>query len=426
MNKNKKALKGFTLIELIIVLAIFSVIMVLAMSFIDPVSRTMTDTSVRERTAAYVDNIGEYVDKSIRYSQFIRISENNYYNGSDVVSEEEALVDFIDDFYDGAIKEDFTPVTGKVHVLKLVNTDTGGYQAGRVYESVYNFVAGDSIDYDTGAGTGKDIEKRWDDELSIYVNTSVGDFVNGSYINEGEAAIGVPLSFPHSKVTPVTTDNQVINEEHYQEYSYYYQLGLYEYLPVNDAVLGDYGLTADENAKFYYNQLVKRLNGSVEIQPSERQFSLNVVSYQVKNGVSNKFDVVYSPEGSDDAENTVLFRSPSNMNTISMTFQNVITSKVADSNSKLASYYRIRQNTYKAAPGSINDNAGKGEVVDDVVKLDPVTYTDMPFSYKAAAEGENVDIIYMIYTLPDEIYDSDIVESSSDDDEEEAPPMAVV
>ena len=52
-------MKGFTLIELIIVLAIFSVIMTLVMSFIDPVSRLMTKTSVRERTSAYVDNIGE-------------------------------------------------------------------------------------------------------------------------------------------------------------------------------------------------------------------------------------------------------------------------------------------------------------------------------------------------------------------------------
>ncbi len=73
MENKKSKLKGFTLIELIIVLAIFSGLMVLIMSFIDPVSRQMTDTSVRERTASYVDNISDYFDGSLRYAQFARV-----------------------------------------------------------------------------------------------------------------------------------------------------------------------------------------------------------------------------------------------------------------------------------------------------------------------------------------------------------------
>ena len=43
----KKKLKGFTLIELIIVLAIFGIILTLVMSFIDPVEKVMTTTSKR-------------------------------------------------------------------------------------------------------------------------------------------------------------------------------------------------------------------------------------------------------------------------------------------------------------------------------------------------------------------------------------------
>ena len=98
MDKKKTALKGFTLIELIIVLAIFSVIMTLVMSFIDPVSKIMTKTSVRERTAAYVDNIGEYVSKSIRHAQNIVVYEHG-------ISDDEQTVarDFVDTYYNGVI-----------------------------------------------------------------------------------------------------------------------------------------------------------------------------------------------------------------------------------------------------------------------------------------------------------------------------------
>ena len=150
MNKNKKVLKGFTLIELIIVLAIFSVIMVLVMSFIDPVSRLMTKTSIRERTAAYVDNIGEYIDKSIRPAQNIVVYEHGLYSKdytADSCTEEIVVRDFVDTYYDGAIDDNLAPLTGKVHVLKLINSsfqEEGAYdlESGKIYESVYDFTAG--------------------------------------------------------------------------------------------------------------------------------------------------------------------------------------------------------------------------------------------------------------------------------------------
>ena len=53
--------KGFTLIELIIVLAIFGIILSVVMSLLDPTSKIMKKASTRERTAAYADNISEYI-----------------------------------------------------------------------------------------------------------------------------------------------------------------------------------------------------------------------------------------------------------------------------------------------------------------------------------------------------------------------------
>lgn len=425
LNKNKKNLKGFTLIELIIVLAIFSVIMVLVMSFIDPVSKVMTSTSVRERTASYVDNIGEYVDKSIRHSQFIRIYENEYKDGAVPVSEEQALSNFIDDFYDGAVTDKFQPLTGKVHVLKLVNSDitvdldgtnTFDAKAGRVYESVYDFEAGDSlsmiripdidpITHDPIEGTNR--AKYWGNRT---VSVMAGDFVNGAYVSVPGIAT---LSFPHSSVTPISgsANVSVINEEHFRDYSYYYQLGLYDFNGVPDSELGDYEhegavMEPDRNAKFYYSQLVERTKDGtdpLQFKPSERQFSLNVVSYQTKNGEKGMYRANHGT--GPEARLATLFKSPANMSTVSMTFQNVINAKEADSNSKRATYYQVEQVTLEeVAP---KPESGKGIVKDGVVNMVPISYTSTPFSYFPADDGAEIDVVYIIYTLPDEIFDSE-------------------
>jgi prepilin-type N-terminal cleavage/methylation domain-containing protein len=72
-HKEGKALKntikkGFTLIELIIVMAIFSIIMLGAMSLVDPVSTIHSRTSATEKTSAYAENIELYLKGSLQYA----------------------------------------------------------------------------------------------------------------------------------------------------------------------------------------------------------------------------------------------------------------------------------------------------------------------------------------------------------------------
>ena len=159
MNK-KRTLKGFTLLELIIVMALFSVIMMMVMSLVDPVTGVMKKTSVRERSAAYVDNINDYVSKSLRYAKFVRVFDGELcdkLNTSTPVSKEEAVVTFVDDFFDNVVNDSYSPVTGKVHVLEL-NNDDGG-----VYESIYKFKAGDSIPtVDMSDPTDPKYSREWD------------------------------------------------------------------------------------------------------------------------------------------------------------------------------------------------------------------------------------------------------------------------
>ena len=73
----KKNLKGFTLLELIIVLAIFSLLMLGAMSLIDPVSKIQNRATTNENSYAYVDNIQNYLQESLEFSDHIWVYQGN-------------------------------------------------------------------------------------------------------------------------------------------------------------------------------------------------------------------------------------------------------------------------------------------------------------------------------------------------------------
>lgn len=446
-NKNSK-LKGFTLIELIIVLAIFSGLMVLIMSFIDPVSRQMTDTSIRERTAAYADNISDYVDGSLRHAKFVKVYEKGYcdsdlstpieskdfsylknessYNYDPAAGRDErwlAVRDFVDDYFDGAIKEtvatggatSIVPIKGKVHVLELLNDDTMLYdpttlaktidgKAGEIYETVYDFTAGDSIIDNTAPGSVKPRTFKETNCRNSEVSLTKG-----------------PIS--------------VINTEHYQNYSYYYKLGMYSLEPVSDSALqvavasnqyipvgGTAPLPIDPNADYYYSEFQPLPITSTGFDPdavSANHFALNVVAYQKNDTSSNLFNVEQDDPVSGGKKTVPVFRSPASMNSTSMALLNVIeASKLETSYKKSHTYYRVKQQNKEASSavpaGEYLDKDDK-KVTDikdaeiEKIQLAKGIY-DFAFAHKVsqATAHANSNNIYIIYAVPSEIEDADI------------------
>ncbi len=432
MENKKSKLKGFTLIELIIVLAIFSGLMVLIMSFIDPVSRQMTDTSVRERTASYVDNISDYFDGSLRYAQFAKVYEKgicddtlenikykNYndmkIDGYDAAAGRDerwlAVRDFVDDYFDGAIKVQGTntlvPITGKVHVLEILNDDTmiydpttTGYtingKAGQVYETVYNFEAGNSIIKDT----------------TEVIKIRTFDTSKNCY----------PSNVSISK-NPV----QVINSEHFANYSYYYQLGLFNLEPIPNSDLevdpstnqykeatieADGSVTVgaplpiDSNANYYYSRLnpinLVSVSDPTKVKPS--RFCMNVVAYETKGTTSNMFHV--SPDG---VSVIPVFRSPAYMSSSSMALINAI--EASKDTGHANRYYRVKQ---KDETGELlgDDNLPIAPGGDPGIELISLKkgYYDLPFIQRTSnsVDHKNSSNIYIIYAVPSEIDDADI------------------
>ncbi|MBR5682465.1 MAG: type II secretion system protein [Ruminococcus sp.] len=149
--------KGFTLTELIVVMAIFSIIMVAVMSLIDPVSRIYKNTAVAERTYANANSIQTYLQTNLEYAEAVVVAtSDNIGDGTGDVdsSELQALVEeFGRTHYNYIVTArskssseldklgDVCWVDGNIHVLRLVNS---GDDRGQIMHSVYPFESNDS------------------------------------------------------------------------------------------------------------------------------------------------------------------------------------------------------------------------------------------------------------------------------------------
>ncbi len=71
--KKRKRLSGFTLLELVIVMAIFSAIAVGALAMIRPAMQLFHKTSAQEEAAADIDNISRYIQDNLRYADRVNI-----------------------------------------------------------------------------------------------------------------------------------------------------------------------------------------------------------------------------------------------------------------------------------------------------------------------------------------------------------------
>lgn len=336
--EEKKTLKGFTLVELVIVLAIFSVILALVMSFIDPVSNLMKNTSIRERTAAYSDNISEYVDNSLHYAKYMYVYEGGLFkfgHPDQPASLEEVAKDLIKNNLDGAVDKKKHAIGGKVRIMKFNNAQYKGH-AGQISEGVWEFTCGDST-------------------ATPAVEPIIKD-VGGNYF------------------TP--TLNNVLNQEYFENYNYYYSIGYYDFKAYETAESGTFGKQNTHNSR-----LIQRTDtAGHDMEAKIENFPVNIVAYN-KDAGSRFTDYEKDADGNPVASSAfTAFKSPSHMSTVSMALVNAMYVGKAD----VVDFYRFdtTDNEFKAISGTLAFNNGKYSGPDDD------------------------DAIYVAYILPYEINDS--------------------
>lgn len=365
--KNKN-LKGFTLVELIVVMAVFGIIMLGAMHFLDPVGKMMKGASLQEANSATVDNIKRYFEGTLRYASSVYVYNGDlkeYDNDGNPVritgsTEEErqkkAVTNFVDYYFRDKADSNNNPITGQVHVMKIDNDNQG-----RITESLFDFKAGYTYN------DWNSVTNSWDTPV-----------------------------ISHCTVTASSIDKSVINEVYYKDYSLFATLG---YNTVNAVHDGDVSALPDKVTKDQYFGRINPVmidNGGT-LAPytfSLDAFSFTFVTYKNTDGTKNYHHVI-------DGQH--IFGSPYSSSNATLALVNMRSGFCDNYNTSLNNR-PVRRNGNGYTPT---------DMVDEITAGSPPTHTpDSKWDYEALptnptsfttydpgniAGGNN---IYIIYTLP--------------------------
>lgn len=365
--KNKKNLKGFTLVELIVVMAVFGIIMLGAMQFLDPVSRMMKGASLQEANSATVDNIKRYFEGTLRYASSVYVHNGDlkeYDTGGNPVvitgsSEEDrqkkAVTNFVDSYFKDKAGSDNKPITGQVHVMKIDND-----HQGKITESLFDFTAGYTY-------------KDWDGSDWTIDRIS------------------------HCTVTASSIDQPVINDVYYKDYSIFATLG---YNTVNPVHAGDVSALP---AKVTKDQYFGRINpvmiddGTSTLVPytfNHDMFSFTFVTYKNTDGAKQYHHIV-------DGQH--LFGSPYSTSNATLALVNMKSGFCDNYNLSLNNRpVRRKGNGYETTDmvdewtaGSPPTHTADGKWDYEALPTKPKSFTT--YDPSNLAGGNN---IYIIYTLP--------------------------
>ncbi len=154
----KKFKNGFTLIELIVVMAVFSILMVGIMALTGPVSRLFKNTAIAEKTYSYANNIQVYLQGKLEYSEAIAIYTSDMIpdvNSNSLVDNDDlrAIAEkFRSSHYHNTVVSsdgiNAEYLKGKVHITRLLNKDDASdtsLKRGQITHRVYDFVSNSPI-----------------------------------------------------------------------------------------------------------------------------------------------------------------------------------------------------------------------------------------------------------------------------------------
>ncbi|HCR73059.1 MAG TPA: hypothetical protein DIW26_01220 [Ruminococcus sp.] len=138
--KNKTKLKGFTLVELIVVVAIFGLIMTAALSILQPIGDLFVSTSKYETARSSSDNVRLYIEENLKYADKFKtvIGTDSYPN------------DEVESFINYFGKTVGPGTDAPIYVMEIKNdiTDVSGHQEGKL--NVIDSATGQIVMYKDG------------------------------------------------------------------------------------------------------------------------------------------------------------------------------------------------------------------------------------------------------------------------------------
>lgn len=240
MKAKKIIIKGFTLVELIIVMAIMAILMAAIMQMMKPIRRTYVDSTLYEAQRNTQTGITSYLSESVRYATNLGIYTQNktgsYKVGSvDVTSRNvtdvtKAVEYFLDDVsgltFANAISDPADRVKAvaaateiRNHLVPLVQVITIDNKNG-VYEYNGEYYTGRIVRKKGSAAITTNAEKAGTDEARLALGASYYGKSNFSIqVNPGTTTNGdykiefVATSIPDSKLMPnvsVSTNSEAL------------------------------------------------------------------------------------------------------------------------------------------------------------------------------------------------------------------------
>ncbi|MCM1508194.1 MAG: prepilin-type N-terminal cleavage/methylation domain-containing protein [Ruminococcus flavefaciens] len=377
--KSKKNLKGFTLVELIVVMAVFGIIMLGAIQFLDPVNRMMKGASLQESNTASVDNVKRYFEGTLRYATALDVHMGELPTPSlaSVTPEEQAACDFVDRYYTDSCDSSDKPINVKVHVMKIDNEDQG-----KIKESLFDVKAGFTY------------QKKNDEGVYVYDESQ---------------------KIKSSIVSTEYTDMEMINNVYYKDYSMFISLGFNEMKAANEVAVPD-ALKADH----YYGRIVpvtgysfgSGVDFGLKNSKAGEIFSFTFTTYkngEAKDGVSYYRTVDYDIEaedGSTEHKTEDLFVSPYASANASLALVNLTGYSDEYGNSLGWCPNRRLKDSVITATDNLSDYElekepkGTTEVVKYVARRvvnDPYTQIEHKKD-DGTIDGDN---IYIVYTIPE-------------------------
>ena len=189
----KNKVKGFTLIELIVVMAIFTIILASAMQLLGPMSKLMTQAEVTENGSAYTSNIAAQLE-----NEFGSVEHIDCYNTNTDMYDR--VLKFAEYYYEGILRAGSTSAaprygTGTIHVLVINNSNAATFDG-------------------TTQPAAPSLNAPWRNAV-IEKYEYTADFTTGN----------VTVNF----VTPSSTaDTEMINRAAYDDYNFEIKLGTYD------------------------------------------------------------------------------------------------------------------------------------------------------------------------------------------------------
>lgn len=190
--KSKRSLKGFTLVELIIVMALFSLVMFSVAQLLSPVSKFYVRTSNFESSTACIDNMKRAIEGNLKYADRVRVY-CNYNPSTDLQTHvNDFWVEFFGPNPAGSNKRrEFLDCKGTIYALTFDNSVPG-------------------LSYD---GT------NW--VIGSYTNLE--DFAHAK-VNSGKISL-YQFSFDNTATpTQVSVDDWYVNQKMYGNFEYQFTL----------------------------------------------------------------------------------------------------------------------------------------------------------------------------------------------------------